>query len=94
MGCASEQGTLELLHKCRGEDKAVKTLYNEMKTRGYSGGKVRIAHCFNPNAAEALAGLIRADFKDAEIKTELCGALCSFYAERGGMLVGYEDAIK
>lgn len=91
MGIASEVGTLEPLHKCRGEKKAIETIVDEMKKRGYAGGRVKIAHCFNENAAETLKGMIHAAWPGADVAIELCSALCSFYAERGGMLVGFED---
>ncbi len=91
MGIASEQGTLQDLHKCRGEKKALETLWDEMKNRGYQGGKVRISHCFNEAAAETLRDMIFTDHPGAEVCIEPCSALCSFYAERGGLLVGYED---
>lgn len=91
VGIASDVGTLEPLHKCRGEKKAIETLYQDMKDRGYAGGTVRIANCFNEPAAEQLEGLIRAEHPTATVLHEPCGGLCSFYAERGGILVGYED---
>lgn len=91
VGVASNVGTLEPLHKVRGEKKALQTMVDEMERRGYRGGRVKIAHCFNENAATDLMGLLHAKYPDADIIIETCSALCSFYAERGGMLVGYED---
>lgn len=89
VGVASEQGTLELLHKPRGREKMLETIYAEMKNKGYSGGKVRIAHCFNEVAAMALEKMIRADFPEADITVGPATALCSFYAEEGGLLIGF-----
>ncbi len=91
VGVASDHGTLEPLHKVRGEKKALDTLFGDMKERGYKGGLVRIADCFNKEAADYLESLIRKDFPKATVQHEPCSALCSFYAERGGLLVGYED---
>lgn len=91
VGVASDVGTLEPLHKVRGEKKALQTMVDEMENRGYRGGRVKIAHCFNENAAKELMGLLHARYPDADIRIETCSALCSFYAERGGLLVGYED---
>ena len=91
VGVASEVGTLEPLHKIRGEKKAIEAIYDEMKKRGYAGGRVKIAHCFNKNAAETLKSMVFADYPAADVVIEICSALCSFYAERGGMLVGFED---
>lgn len=91
VGRASDVGTLEQLHKCPGERKAVNAIYNEMKKEGYEGGKVRIDHCFNDGIADALCELIRADYPEADIVIGENRGLCCFYAELGGMLVGYED---
>lgn len=90
VGRASDEGTLQQLYKCRGEKKAVATMYKVMKDYGYEGGKVRMAHIYNEGIAEGLEALIRADYPDADIAKRQCGGLCTFYAEQGGMLVGYE----
>lgn len=92
VGKASDQGDLEPLDKCRGEQKAIETILNRMITLGYKNGKVRIAHCFNEGAAENLKSLILEKFESAKIEIYKCGALCSFYAEKGGLLVGFEKA--
>lgn len=91
VGVASEVGTLEPLHKCRGEKKALETMADEMDRRGFGGGRVKIAHCFNENAANTLKKLILSKYPKADVGIESCGALCSFYAEQGGLLVGFED---
>lgn len=91
VGVASEVGTLEPLHKCRGEKKAIDSLAAEMESRGYAGGRVKIAHCFNEEAANTLRSMLLDRWPSADVTIELCGALCSFYAERGGLLVGFED---
>ncbi len=87
---AATEGVLDPLHKVRGEAKAMDTIYKEMKLRGYKGGKVAISHCFNMGAADSLKGKIIADFPDANVFIEPTTALCSFYAERGGLIIGYE----
>ena len=92
VGRASDEGTLEQLHKCRGEKKALTTLFEEMKSRGYCGGKVWIDHCLNLNAAVALKELIRGEFPDSSVHIGTCMGLCSYYAEQGGLLIGYEGA--
>ena len=63
-----------------------------MKAKGYAGGPVQIAHCDNENAARRLKLMIEAVWQNARAEIVPCGALCSFYAELGGLLVGYEDA--
>lgn len=90
IGTASEVGTIEQVHKCRGEKKTVSTLYKEMKSHGYEGGKVKLDHVFNEGIAKALEKTIKAEYPDALVEIDRCGALCTFYAEVGGMIVGYE----
>ena len=91
VGRASEEGTLEQIDKTRGEKKAILTLLKNMKDMGYRGGKVIIDHCFNENAAIQLKELIKKEFANADIRIGKTGGLCSFYAEQGGLLVGFES---
>ncbi|MBE5776034.1 MAG: DegV family protein [Clostridiales bacterium] len=90
VGAASDVGTLQPLHKVRGEKKALSALMSEILSRGYQGGKVRIAHCMNELSATSLAAMIREKFPASNIEIRPCGGLCSFYAEKGGLLVGFE----
>lgn len=89
-GIASAVGTLEQKGKSRGEKKAILAVWKQMKELGYKGGKVRIDHCFNESAAQELVELIRDEYVDADIVIGTTSGLCSFYAEKGGMLVGIE----
>ena len=91
VGKASDEGTLQQLHKCRGEAKAIISIWDEMKEHGYHGGKVRLAHCFNPQMARALSDTIHHSYPNADVRITDCTALCSYYAEEGGLMVGYED---
>lgn len=91
IGEASQEGKLQMLHKPRGRQKAIEAMYGEMTKNGYAGGRVRIAHCRNQEAANAMADRIRAAYPNAPIEIIPATALCSFYAEDGGLLVGYED---
>lgn len=90
MGIASEVGTLEQKAKCRGEKKGIFAVWKQMKELGYHGGKVRIDHCFNLEAAKQLKQMIKSEFANADVIISTTKGLCSFYAEQGGMLVGIE----
>lgn len=90
LGRADENGTLEVMGKVRGECNALNSLVQMLNNAGYRGGKLRIAHCENPGGAEALSLLVREIYPDAAIHIETCRGLCSYYAEQGGMLVGFE----
>ncbi|MBO5460881.1 MAG: DegV family protein [Ruminococcus sp.] len=87
----AENGQLEPMHKCRGEKKALQQIFKSMKELGYNGGKVRISHSYNENAANKLAEMIRESYPGCDISIGLNGGLCCFYAEEGGVLVGFES---
>jgi len=90
VGKASDEGTLEPMHKCRGEKKAMQQLLSTMKSLGFSGGKVRLAHSYNEKLARDFAALIKKEFPESDI-TYLCNrGLCCYYAEEGSFLVGFE----
>ena len=91
VGRASAEGTLEPLKKCRGQLKALEQLWSNMKASGYAGGKVRIRHTENPVAAVELRRQIREELPSADVRIGENRGLCSYYAEHGGMLVGYEE---
>ena len=90
IGKASDEGTLETLHKCKGDDKSLKTILESLAAEGYAGGRVSIGHCQNLEVAEKLRDMILAKYPNAQIDIHKLGGLCSFYAEKGGVLVGFE----
>ena len=92
IGQASEAGELDVICKTRGEHGALERIVLELKEHGYAGGRVIVSHCGNPAAAERLKHMIEAVFEGAQVVVNPCGGLCSYYAELGGLLVGYEDA--
>ena len=59
---------------------------------GFAGGKVSIGHCQNEEGAEQLKTLIIAKHPQASVEIHKLKGLCSFYAEMGGILVGFEKA--
>ena len=90
VGKASAVGDLEPLNKCRGEDKALRTIAEHLMDLGLKNGKVKIAHCFNENAANKLKNILEEKLSKVSVEIYKCRGLCSFYAENGGMLVGFE----
>lgn len=91
VGTASLSGELEVLVKTRGEHGALERIVLEMKARGFVDGLVRILHCSNPAAATRLKNMITTVFEGAEVQIMPCGVLCSYYAELGGLMIGFED---
>lgn len=92
VGKASEQGTLEPLSKVRGDKKALNEIVRIMKELGWKGGRVRIAHNENAAMADSLVSALRAVYDKLDVAIERCRGLCSYYAEKGGLLVGFEGA--
>ncbi|MEE0808146.1 MAG: DegV family protein [Acutalibacteraceae bacterium] len=90
IGKASAKGDLQPLDKCRGEKNAIDALAKRLYELGYNGAKIKISHCFNEKAANDLKELIVSEFPKACVEIYACGGLCSFYAEKGGLLIGFE----
>ena len=90
VGKASDEGKLELLHKARGQKKAVQATVEEMFKEGYQGGKVMIAHANNEKACQQLSDKIKEKYPQADVRFIPASGLCSFYGEDGGILLGYE----
>ena len=90
IGKASDKGDLQPLDKVRGEQKSRCTIINRMREEGYWGGKVRIAHCQNHEFAGTIKEALTKEFGNIDIDIYECRGLCSFYAEKGGVLIGFE----
>lgn len=90
VGEASSEGTLELLQKARGHKKAVAAAFEEMKRAGYKGGRIVMAHRNNVKFFQQFSELVTMTFPTAVIDEVATSGLCSFYAEDGGILMGYE----
>lgn len=90
VGKASDVGTLEPTDKCRGEAKSLATLLEKLKEYGMSQGKVQIAHCQNEAAANKLKEMIASSLPGVTVNIGINRGLCSYYAEKGGLLVGFE----
>ncbi len=92
VGKASEVGTLEPMHKCCGERRSIDALVGDLEAEGYRCGKISIGHCQNEAAALRIKEKILEKFEGAQVEIHRLRGLCSFYAEKGGILVGFEKA--
>ncbi|HFI0420975.1 TPA: DegV family protein [Streptococcus suis] len=90
VGEASSEGKLELLQKARGHKKSVVAAFEEMKKAGYNGGRIVMAHRNNAKFFQQFSDLVKTEFANATIEEVATSGLCSFYAEEGGLLMGYE----
>ena len=91
IGTASKDGKLEPLTKARGMKKAIRELLKYMKDDNYHGGEVIIDHCENEKDAEIIKDKILAEYPDAQVTIRPMRGLCSFYAEEGGIMVGFHE---
>ena len=88
---AAEGGQIVAAHKPRGEKKAVAAMVQMMEERGLQDGNlVRVAHCYGEAAANAFIQAVKERYSNCRFILEPTSALCSFYAEEGGLIVGYE----
>lgn len=90
VGEASSEGKLELLQKARGHKKSVTAAWEEMKKAGYKGGRIIMAHRNNEKFFQQFSDLVKETYPEASIEEVATSGLCSFYAEEGGLLMGYE----
>lgn len=90
VGKASDEGTLEPMHKCRGEKRAMAQLLSCMEAVGFKGGKVHLTHTYNLEMAEKFADMLRQKYADVKLTIRQNLGLCSYYAEEGALLVGFE----
>lgn len=90
VGKASDKGQLEPMDKCRGQARSLEKIMFHLKSFGLAEGKVRIDHCGNEAAADALKKMIRSEMPKVDVQIAPCRGLCCYYAEKGGLLVGFE----
>lgn len=91
VGTASPEGLLSPIAKARGEKRALAKLTEQIEEAGYRGGRLRISHVENPALAESLRAVFLAAHPEADIEVYPANGLCSYYAERGGILIGMES---
>lgn len=90
VGKASDEGTLQPMHKCRGEKRAMAQLVTSMEELGFTGGTVHLSHTFNPEMAQKFAEILKEKYPDVTVTIRPNLGLCSYYAEEGSLLVGFE----
>lgn len=90
VGRRTEDGRIELAKKARGAKRAIKTFMEELALHNFNGNRIEIAHESNPSLAATLEAEIKAKYPNAVTSIVEMGALCIYYAETHGMLVGFE----
>ena len=93
IGKADGDGKILPIGKCRGRHQTLSLLTDALCAEGFRSGKIRIAHCQNESEAQALREMILARFPDASVEVSPLRGICSFYAEKGAILLGFEKKI-
>ena len=88
LGWANKEGKIEQLGKARGTKRAYQSLVNILAKHNFNSKKVVIDHANNEKGALALKDLIQSKYPGCQVEIGTCTALCSFYAEKGGLMVG------
>lgn len=88
VGVAND-GRIDVKAKVRGTQKALRVIIEDMKAHAFEGGEVWIHHCLNEELALRLKALIEEKWKGAKVGILPTRGLCSFYAEKGGMIIAY-----
>lgn len=70
---------------------ALREVFKYMQEDNYHGGEVIIDHCENEKDAETLKEKILAEYPDAKVEIRPMRGLCSFYAEEGGLMIGFHE---
>ena len=89
MATASKTGTIEIVDKCRGEKGTLKKFLEKLESAGYRGGDISLAHGQNPAFARLISDSVKDLYPEAKIECYETRGLCSYYAEIGGVLLGF-----
>ena len=89
IGIGSKEGEIIVKNKTRGVQKVIGSFLADMKEHAFAGGYVVISHCQNLELAAKLRDKIQETWHSAKVKILETGGLCSYYAERNGLIVAY-----
>lgn len=85
-----DDGKLTPIGKARGARKTISYLIKDMEEHGFSNGRVIIAHILNEEGANNLKQAILDKHPEASVEIRKARGLCTYYAQKGGLMVGYE----
>ena len=89
IGIGTQQGKISIKGKVRGAKKALYSIIEDMKEWGKPVHHVVISHCQNREMAEHLRDEILSRWKGIPVEIHPTRGLCSYYAERHGLIVSY-----
>ena len=86
----AKDGNIAPLSKLKGEKKVLSAFINDLEENGFEHGKVSMSHVENEDLCLKLKKKILERFPQAVIDIYKAKGLCSYYAERKGIIVCYE----
>ena len=89
VGIASEEGTIKMKKIAKGGRKTLQVIMADLKERIADKGCVVISHCENDEFADKLKKAVQSAYADMEVRIMKTRGLCSYYAEKGGIIVGF-----
>ncbi len=86
----SDEGSLSVIHKCRGDRSTLMTLLKDMKEAcDLSKRHVIISHCSNLKGAMTLQNLLESEAPGVQVSILPTHALTSYYAEDQGLIISF-----
>ena len=82
-------GVIDIKGKARTESKIVEMIIDTMTENNFDNGIVGISHCLNEKIANKIKEAILIKWPNSKIQIGDTRGLCSFYAEKEGVIVAY-----
>lgn len=89
IGIGSDEGTIKVKQKVRGKNRVLEAIIADIKERNSTPDEIVISHCQNAELAEKLKEIIQNTWYNVKVKIVPTRGLCSYYAERGGLIIAY-----
>lgn len=89
LGVGTDDGVIDIKGKARTESKIVEMIIDTMTENNFDNGIVGISHCLNEKIANKIKEAILIKWPNSKIQIGDTRGLCSFYAEKEGVIVAY-----
>ena len=89
IGIGTQEGEIRVKGKARGVKKMIQAIVEDIREFGSPIEHVYISHCQNPETAQQLRDAILEKYSHVKIEIHETKGLCSYYAERHGLIVSY-----
>ena len=89
IGVNTNEGKIAVKKKTRGEKNVLSAFVDDMQQNKFDDDYVVISHCQNIELATKFKNLLTSIWSKIKVKILPTRGLCSFYAERKGLIVGY-----